>query len=117
MADQELGGVAVAGTFTISMPTDMPKKIDKAVMSDGSFRYAFFKEGRKWKLNWVKLTKAELDAIIARYGPIDQITTWKNLDESAVVYNVVITDFSYDVIDPISATKYYKASMNIEEAI
>ena len=117
MADQELGGVAVAGTFTISMPVDMPKKIEKAVMSDGSFRWAFFKEYRKWRLTWPKLTKAELDVLIARYGPIDAITTWKNTDESATVYNVVITDFSYDSVDPISATKYYKASMNLEEAI
>ena len=117
MADQELGGVAVAGTFTISMSVDIIKKIEKAVMSDGSFRWAFFKEYRKWSLNWTKLTKTELDVLIARYGPVDEITTWKNLDESATVYNVVITDFSYDSIDPISTTKLYKASMNLEEAV
>ena len=117
MADQELGGIAVAGTFTVSMPVDIVKKIDKAVMSDGSFRWAFFKEYRKWKLSWTKLTKAELDVLIARYGPVDQITTWKNTDESVTVYDVVITDFSYDVVDPISTTKYYKASMNLEEAV
>lgn len=116
MADQELGGVAVAGTFTISMPVDMPKKIEKAVMSDGSFRWGFFKKYRKWTLNWVKATKAELDVLIGRYA-LDQITTWKNLDESVTVYDVVITDFSYDVVDPISTTKLYKASMNLEEAV
>ena len=117
MADQELGGVAVAGTFTISMAIRMPKKIEKAVMSDGSSRWAFFKEYRVWRLNWPKLTKAELDVLIARYGPVDAVTTWKNTDERADVFNVVITDFSYDVIDPISATKYYKASMTLEESV
>lgn len=116
MADQELGGVAVAGTFTISLPTDIIKKIEKAEMSDGSARYAFFKEHRRWKLTWAVLTKAELDVLIARYA-LDQITTWKNTDERDDVYDVVITDFSYDVIDPISTTKYYKASMTLEEAI
>jgi len=116
MADQEIGGVAVAGTFTISLPTDIIKKIEKAEMSDGSFRWAFFKKYRKWKINWVKLTKAELDGLIVRYD-VDAITTWKNLDESVTVYDVVITDFSHDVIDPISATKYYKASMTLEEAV
>lgn len=119
MADQELGGVAVAGTFTVSMPIDMPKQIEKAVMSDRSFRWAFFKEYKKWKLKWVKLTKAELDIIIARYGPVDQITTWKNADEFAGTKNVVITDFSYDVIDVMTsaATALYKASMTLVEAI
>ncbi len=116
MADQELGGVAVVGTFTISIPVDMPKQIKEAVMSDGSSRYAFFKKYRKWKLNWTKATKAELDVLIDRYA-LNQITTWKNTDESATVYDVVITDFSYDSVDPISATKTYKASMNLKEAI
>ena len=117
MADQELGGVAVAGTFTITLPTDIIKKIEKAEMSDGSARYAFFKEHRRWKLKWAVLTKAELDVLIARFGPIDVITTWKNDDERADVFDVVITDFSYDVIDPTSAIKYYKATMTLEEAV
>ncbi len=119
MADQELGGVAVAGTFTITLPTKIVKKIEKAEMSDGSARYAFFKEHREWKIKWVVLTKAELDVIIARFGPIDALTTWKNTDERADVIDVVITDFSYDVIDVMTsaATALYKASMTFEEAV
>lgn len=114
MADQELGGVAVPGTFTISLPTDYPKKIEKAVMSDGSFRWAFFKKSRKWKLSWVVITNGELTGLIARYA-IDAITTWKNTDERVDVIDVVITDFSYDCIDP--GNQYYKATMSLEEAI
>ena len=116
MADQELGGVAVPGTFTISLPTDYPKQIEQAVMSNRSFRWAFFKKYRKWKISWVKLTIAELDGLIVRYA-VDAITTWKNTDERADVIDVVITDFSYDVIDPTSTIKYYKGSMNLVEAI
>ena len=116
MADQELGAVAVPGTFTISLVTDYPKQIEQAVMSDGSFRWAFFKKYRKWKIAWTVLTIAELDALIVRYA-VNAITTWKNTDERADVIDVVITDFSYDVIDPISATKLYKASMSLEEAV
>lgn len=119
MADQEIGGNPVAGTFTITLPTDIIKKIEKAEMSDGSARYAFFKEHRRWKLNWVKLTKAELDALIAEFGPIDIITTWLNPDERNDVFDVVITDFSYDLIDPkaAQADALYKASMTLEEAV
>lgn len=121
MANKNLGLIGDAtdvlpGTFTISMPVDMPKQVEKARMSDGSFMWAFFKEYRRWSLNWTKLTKPELDTLITRWA-YDQILKWQNNDESPIVYNVVITDFSYDSIDPISTTKLYKATMILEEAI
>ena len=120
MATKKLGPsgseVTLPGTFTIALPVDMPKQVDKARMSDGSFRWAFFKEYRKWSLNWTKLTKTQLDSLITLWA-LDQLLRWQNNDESATWYDVVITDFSYDVVDPISATKYYKASMSLEEAV
>jgi len=116
MADKVLGGVTLAGTFTIALSVHMPKPVEKARMSDGSFRWAFFPEYRIWSLNWTKLTKAQLDVLIAREA-LNQILTWVNNDESATSYNVVITDFSYDSVDPISTTKLYKATMTLDEAI
>jgi len=120
MADKKLGPngseVTLPGTFTISLPVDMPKQVEKVKMSDGSFRWAFFKEQRKWRLNWTKLTKAQLDTLKTLWG-YNQLLHWQNNDESTTWYNVVITDFSYDSVDPISATKYYKASMTLEEAM
>ena len=120
MANKSLGlagaEVVLPGTFTIEMPVDMPKQIDKGVMSDGSFRWGFFKKHRRWKLNWTVLTKVQLDTLIAA-NDHNAILRWQNLDESAVWYNVVVTDFSYDSVDPISTTKYYKASMTLEEAV
>lgn len=116
MANKILGGVTLPGTFTISMPVDMPTQTEKAKMSDGSFRWAFFEGYRKWTLNWTKATKAQLDVLIAREA-VKAIQTWVNNDESAISYDVVVTDFSYDSVDPISATKLYKATMVLEEAI
>ena len=120
MAAKKLGPsgseVTLPGTFTISMPVDIPKQLEKQVMSDGSFRWEFRKRHWKWSLRWTKLTKTQLDSLITLHG-YNQMLRWQNNDESAIWYNVVITDFSYDVIDPISATKIYKASMNLEEAI
>ncbi len=120
MADKKLGPngseTTLAGTFTISLPVDMAKQVEKVRMSDGSFRWAFFKEQGKWRLNWTKLSKAQLDAL-KTLRDYNQLLHWQNNDESAIWYNVVITEFSYDSVDPISATKYYKASMTLEEAM
>lgn len=116
MANKVLGGVTLPGTFTVSMPVDMPKQVEKAKMSDGSFRWAFFQVYRVWSLNWTKCTKAQLDVLIAREA-VNAIQTWVNNDESATSYDVVVTNFSYDSVDPISTTKIYKANMTLEEAI
>ena len=120
MADKKLGPtgseVTLPGTFTISLPVDMLKQVEKVRMSDGSFRWAFFKEHRKWSLRWTRLTKTQLDSLITLWG-YNQLLHWQNNDESAIWYNVVITEFSYDSVDPISTTKYYKASMTLEEAM
>lgn len=116
MANKVLGGVTLPGTFTISLPVHMPKPVEKVRMSDGSFRWGFFPEYMIWSLNWTKLTKAQLDVLIAREA-VNAIQTWVNNDESATSYNVVVTDFSYDSVDPISTTKLYKATMTLDEAI
>jgi len=120
MGTQKLGPlgseVTLPGTLTVSLLVDMPKQVEKARMSDGSFRWAFFQEYRTWSLNWTKLTKAQLDTVIALWV-LDQILRWQNTDESTTWYDVVITNFSYDSVDPISTTKLYKATMTLDEAI
>lgn len=120
MADKNLGPLAsivtLPATFSISMPISYPKQIESRVMSDGSIRRGFFKRQRRWTLNWRQLTKTQLDALITIYD-YDQILRWQNNDESADWYNVVITNFAYDVIDPISSTKIYIATMILEQDI
>ena len=106
----------LSGPLTITLPIDLAKQVEKARMSDGSFRWAFFQEHRKWRLNFPALLIADLDQLIRLVG-YDEILKWQNLDERADIYDVVITDFSYDSIDPISTIKYYKASMTLEEDI
>ena len=106
----------LTGSLTITLPIDLTKQVEKARMSDGSFRWAFFQEHRKWRLNFPALLIADLDQLIRLVG-YDEILRWQNLDERADIYDVVITDFSYDSIDPISTIKYYKASMTLEEDI
>ena len=121
MADKSLyrlgfAPVVLLGHLTITLPIDLVKQVEKARMSDGSFRWAFFQEHRKWTLNFPALETAHLNQLITLVG-YDQILQWQNDDEDGVLYDVVITDFSYDVIDPTSAIKYYKASMTLEQAI
>ena len=123
MANKSLGPigdiVVLPINLTIPLPVDIPKQIDKAKMSDGSFRWGFLKKHRRWSLDWTHLIKANLDVLIARYN-YNSILRWQNLDESADWYNVVITDFSYDSIVPIptaGGVEYYSASMTLEEAV
>jgi len=127
MADKNLyrvvdGVTALTGSLTITLPIDLTKQVEKARMSDGSFRLAFFQDHRKWKLNFPALVDADLAQLITLVG-WDEILRWNNLDEEDHVYEVVITDFSYDSINPIPIgadvldVKIYKASMVLEEAI
>jgi len=121
MANKNLGlvgdaGDVLPGTITIPIPIELVKQAEKAKMSDGSFRWAFFQEYRRWTLNWTKLTAAEL-VDLTDLVALNQILKWQNNDESATLYDVVITAFSYDSVDPISATKLYKATMTLDEAI
>jgi hypothetical protein len=103
-------------SIAIALPITIRKKVDRAEMSDGSARYAFFKEYKGWELTFPKLTKTELDDLITLRS-YNQILKWQNNDESATWYDVVITDFSYNTKDPKSPTVYFYASMTLEEAV
>lgn len=103
-------------SIAIAHPVTIHKKVERAEMSDGSGRYAFFKEYKGWEIRFPKLTKTELDALVTLRGH-DQILRWQNNDESATWYDVVITDFNYNSEDPNSPTVYYFASISLEQAI
>jgi hypothetical protein len=120
MADIKLGisgsEVTLAHTVTSSLPTNVGKTMKAITMGDGSVRYAFYAGQRSWSLNWVHLTAAQLAALITLRG-YNQTLRYQNNDESATWYTVVITAFSYDVIDPTASTVYYVASMALEETV
>lgn len=104
-------------SIAVALPVTIMKKIDQAVMSDGSIRWAFFKEHKGWEITFPpKLTKSELDDL-TYLRSLNQILKWQNNDESSKWYDVVITDFSYDTKDPKSPTVYFFASMTLEEAV
>lgn len=116
-----IGGplVVLPGTFTISMPISMSKQIDKGIMSDRSFRWAIFKKHRVWELTWTYLVAADL-AILVTANDYNTVLSWVNNDESALPYNVIVTDFAYDSVDPMpvgAAVISYKATMTLEEAV
>ncbi|MBA7496908.1 hypothetical protein ES702_07517 [subsurface metagenome] len=103
-------------SIAIALPVVISKKIERAEMSDGSARWAFFKKYRGWEISFPNITRSELDDLIALRA-LNQILRWQNNDESATWYDVVITDFNYNTADPISPTVYYFASMTLEEAV
>jgi len=120
MADIKLGvsgsEVTLAHTITEPLPTCIGKRINRAEMSDGTIRWAFYAQQRSWSLTWVKLTAAQLASLITLRG-YNQTLRYQNNDESATWYTVVITDFRYDVINPVGTPVFYGASMTIEEAV
>jgi hypothetical protein len=103
-------------SIAVALPISVNKKVERAEMSDGSGRWAFFKEFKGWVVTFPKLTKAQLDDLVYLRS-LNEILKWQNEDESYVWYDVVITDFSYDSKDPNSPTVYYFASMTLEQAV
>lgn len=120
MADIKIGisgsEVTVAHTLTLSLPTSLGKNIKSATMSDGSVRYGFYLDQRRWQLQWVKLTAAQLADLVTLSG-YKQALKYQNNDESATWYDVVIASFAYDVINPTDTTVYYTAQMTLEQVI
>jgi len=118
MADVKLGisgsEVTLAHTLTNSLPTKLGKTMTSAVMGDGTVRYGFGGSQRAWQLSWVLLTAAQLASLVTLRG-YNQTLRYQNNDESATWYTVVVTDLTYDVIDPMASTVYYAASMTIEQ--
>ena len=110
------GSEVTLPSIAIAIPTAIRKKIERAEMSDGSTRWGFYKTYRGWEISFPKLTKPNLDSLIALRS-LDRILRWQNNDESATWYDVVITKFSYDTKDYRSPTVLYFASMSLEEAI
>jgi hypothetical protein len=98
----------------ISMPIVYPKQISKSIMEDGSFRWGLYRRLRKWEISWARLTETELGSLINLYAK-NQPFWWQNTDESLDWYPIIIEDFFFDVIDPISLIKLYKGGMVFKE--
>ena len=110
------GSETTLPSIAIAHPITINKKVERAEMSDGSGRYAFFEEYKGWEINFPKLIKSELDALVGLRA-LNQVLRWQNDDESETWYNVVITDFKYNTADPKSPTVYWFGSMSLEEVI
>lgn len=110
------GSETTLPSIAVAHPVTINKKVERAEMSDGSGRYNFGEEYKEWEITFPKLTKSQLDDLVALRA-LNQILRWQNNDESATWYNVVITDFKYNTQDFRSPTVYYFASMSLEEAI
>lgn len=98
----------------VSLPIDYEKQSTRIVMSDGSRRWGIYQGFRRWTIHCKKLTQSQLDNLIIEYLRI-QLLRFQNTYESATWYDVIMVSFSYDSADPISTTKYYTATIIVEE--
>jgi hypothetical protein len=108
--------ITLARTIVISLPTIVGKQMTSAVMSDGNLRYGMFAGQRHWQLSWVSLTAAQLADLVALRA-MNKNLSYQNNYESTTKYTVVVTAFSYDVINPGITPTYYTATMMLEQAV
>ena len=97
-------------------PVFFDKQVEKAEMSDGSRRWAFFGVKREWTLGFGFLTIAQLNTLKGLVA-LNQILRFQNNNEDATWYDVVIASFSYDPErTDIRSLGRYKCTMTLQEA-
>jgi len=108
------GSEITVGGVAISMPIEYSKQLSRVVMSDGSRRWGFYDKFRRWQLSCNGATKAQLDLLITEWERSAALK-FQNNYEAATSYDVVMTDFSYECINPNDTTKYYRVNFTVEE--
>jgi len=98
----------------ISMPIEYSKQLSRVEMSDGSRRWGFYDKFRRWRVSCLGITKANLDALITEWERSATLK-FQNNYESATSYDVVMTDFNYECMNPTDTTKYYLVNFTVEE--
>jgi len=118
MPDIKLGEsgseVTLPGGIQIEIPVNMPKKISKATMSDGSTRYAFYGRKRTWQLTWMTPLSLADRQTLENLQALNQVLKFQNNWESATWYDVVIINFSF-VSLPIGTPDKHRPTMGLEE--
>lgn len=99
-----------------SLSVTTKKQTEKARMSDGSFRWAFFEIKRRFPVVLGYLSSAQL-TIVKNLNALKQILRYKDLNEEDVWYYVVITEFTHEPerTDARNLGRY-KCIMTLEEA-
>jgi len=76
-------------------PISTNKRLEKAQMSDGSYRWAFFGTKKVFEIGFGYLTDAQL-TILKNLNALNQILRYKNKHEEDVWYDVIISSFSHE---------------------
>lgn len=93
------------------------KQIEKAVMSDGSFRWNFTKIAKTWTLELGYLSNAWL-VTLRHLNALNQILRFKDKNKADIWYDVVIISFNdEDERMDIRQLDRYKVYMTLEEAV
>ena len=96
-------------------PVSTKKQAEKAKMSDGSYRWAFFGTKKVFYIAYGFLSASWLVTFKA-LNELNQVLRFKNQYEEDVWYDVVISDFGHDPerMD-IRQLNRYKITMTLEE--
>lgn len=119
MADIKLGitgsEVILPKGVRVEIPITLVKNIMKAEMSDGSYRYGFFKVARRCTLTWKPLSLSLIQVLID-LSKLNQVLHFQNQYEDTTWYDVIIAGFSYDAV-AVNGVEKYIAIMDIEGTI
>lgn len=96
-------------------PVSTNKQAEKATMSDGSLRWAFFGTLKVFEIGFGYLSNADL-VILRNLNELNQVLRYKNEHEENVWYHVVIAGFSHEPerVD-IRGMDRYITTMTLEE--
>lgn len=114
------GLVVLPGLMWIGSPPNWSvssnKQMEEAIMSDKSRRFAFFSVKREWGIGLGYLSKTQLDTMTL-LNSYNEILKFKNHNEDATEYEVVISLFRYEPerMD-IRQLERYKVEMTLREA-
>ena len=108
------GSMTTLPATVTALPIDLPRMAERSEMSDGSRRVAFKTTYRAWKLSWTKLTAAQITTLRGLHE-LNITLTFQNNDESATIYTVWVTSFSWTPINLGAGTLMFAAEMTIEQ--
>jgi len=96
-------------------PVSTDKQAEKAKMSDGSYRWAFFGTKKVFEIAYGNLSSTQLETLKA-LNELNQVLRFKNEYEEDVWYDVVISRFSNEPerMD-IRQLERYRVTMTLEE--
>jgi hypothetical protein len=93
------------------------KQVDKQTMCDGSTRFNIHtSHPHRWTLEWARLSSANITTLTTLSQYAEKLHYKNTMIDSTYRWAVVISFEFSPILQTVSATIYYRASLTLEEA-